>query len=62
MQTRNIRVPLPDGVMGSYLAVPENGKLEKAVPMTKLARCLQIESKICALIKYEMAANIPLVE
>jgi Lhr-like helicase len=37
-------------------------RLEKAVPMMKAARYLQIESKIRALIKYELAANIPLVE
>jgi hypothetical protein len=38
------------------------GKLEKAVQSMKAARYLQIESKIRALIKYELAANIPLVE
>jgi Spy/CpxP family protein refolding chaperone len=37
-------------------------KLEKVVPMAKAARYLQIENKIRALVKYELAANIPLVE
>jgi hypothetical protein len=37
-------------------------KLEKAIPGTKVARYFQIESKIRAVIKYELAANIPLVE
>ena len=37
-------------------------KLEKALSGMKVARYLQIESKIRAVIKYELAANIPLVE
>ena len=37
-------------------------KLEKVLPGMKVARYLQIESKIRAIIKYELAANIPLVE
>jgi hypothetical protein len=37
-------------------------KLEAVLPPTKLARFLQIENKIRALIKYELAANIPFVE
>jgi len=37
-------------------------KLQKAVGGMKAARYLQIESKIRAVIKYELAANIPLVE
>ena len=37
-------------------------KLEKAVAGMKAARYLQIENKIRAIIKYELAANIPLVE
>jgi hypothetical protein len=37
-------------------------QLEKVVPGMKVARYLQIENKIRALIKYELAANIPLVE
>ena len=35
-------------------------KLEKVLPGAKVARYLQIESKIRAVIKYELAANIPL--
>ena len=35
--------------------------LAKAVPVTKAARYLQIESKIRAAIRYEMAAAIPLI-
>jgi hypothetical protein len=37
-------------------------KLEKVLPGMKVARYLQIENKIRAVIKYELAANIPLVE
>jgi hypothetical protein len=37
-------------------------KLTKALPATQAARYLQIESKIRAVIRYEMAANIPLVD
>lgn len=37
-------------------------KLEKVIPGMKVARYLQIENKIRAIIKYELAANIPLVE
>jgi hypothetical protein len=37
-------------------------KVEKAVGGMKAARYYQIESKIRAVIKYELAANIPLVE
>lgn len=40
----------------TYLA-----KLESAVPATKAVRYLQIESKIRAAIRYEMANGIPLV-
>lgn len=36
-------------------------KLEKAIPGWKVARYLQIENKARAVIKYELAANIPLV-
>jgi hypothetical protein len=36
-------------------------KLTAAIPATKAARYLQIESKIRAAIRYEMAAAIPLV-
>jgi Spy/CpxP family protein refolding chaperone len=37
-------------------------KLSKVLPPKKVARYLQIENKIRAAIKYELAANIPLVE
>jgi hypothetical protein len=37
-------------------------KLEKALPGAKVARYMQIEQKIRALMRYELAANIPLVE
>ena len=37
-------------------------KLEKALPEMKIARYIQIENKIRAVINYELAAKIPLVE
>ncbi len=37
-------------------------KLKKVVPMKKVARYLQIENKIRAMIKYELAGGVPLVE
>ena len=37
-------------------------KLEKVIPGMKIARYLQIENKIRAIVKYELAANIPLVQ
>lgn len=36
-------------------------KLEKAIPSAKVARYIQIENKIRAIVKYELAAEIPLV-
>jgi hypothetical protein len=36
-------------------------KLSAALPVTKVARYLQIENKIRAVIKYELASEIPLV-
>lgn len=36
-------------------------KLEKVLPGAKVARYIQIESKIRAIVRYEMADNIPLV-
>lgn len=36
-------------------------RLEKAIPGVKVARYIQIENKIRAIGKYELAANIPLV-
>ena len=37
-------------------------QLEKAIPGMKVARYIQIESKIRALVRYEMATQIPLVQ
>jgi len=37
-------------------------KLEKVLPAAKVARYVQIEQKIRAAIRYELAAGIPLVE
>jgi hypothetical protein len=37
-------------------------KLEKAIPGVKVARYMQIESKIRAVIRYELATQIPLVQ
>jgi hypothetical protein len=39
-----------------------SAKLAKALPGKKVARYLQIESKIRALVRYELAAEIPLVQ
>jgi hypothetical protein len=38
------------------------GKLGKALPAYKVAKYVQMENKIRAIVKYELAANIPLVE
>jgi hypothetical protein len=37
-------------------------KRSKALPATKVARYLQIENKIRAVIKYDLAATVPLVQ
>ena len=37
-------------------------RLEKVLPEVKVARYIQIENKILALVHYELAAGIPLVE
>jgi hypothetical protein len=37
-------------------------KLEKVLPGMKVARYMQIENKIRAIVKYELAAQIPLVQ
>ena len=37
-------------------------KLSKALPATKVARYLQIENKIRAVIKYDLAATVPLAQ
>jgi len=44
------------GLKASY--VP---KLSKVLPMKKVARYLQVENKVRAMVKYELAGNIPLV-
>lgn len=57
-------------IMGDALAVEESevnlrksyaAKMGKDLPATKVARYLQIENKIRALVKFELAAQIPLV-
>lgn len=37
-------------------------KLQKVVPQWKVARYLQLENKIRAVVRYELAAGVPLVE
>ncbi len=37
-------------------------KLEKALPGAKVARYLQVENKIRAIVRYDVAAEIPLVQ
>lgn len=37
-------------------------KLEQVLPGAKVARYLQIENKIRAIVKYELVDNIPLVK
>jgi hypothetical protein len=37
-------------------------KLEKVLPIKKVARYLQIENKIRALVKYDLAQGVPLVQ
>lgn len=57
-------------LLGEALAVEESevklrqsyaAKLAKVLPAKKVARYLQIENKIRALVKFELAAQIPLV-
>jgi hypothetical protein len=57
-------------ILGEALAVEESEvtlrksyaeKMGKALPATKVARYLQIENKIRALVKFELASQIPLV-
>ena len=38
------------------------GRFERAIPATKAARYFQLENKIRAVIRYQLAAGIPLVE
>jgi hypothetical protein len=57
-------------ILGDALAVEESevklrrsyaAKLGKVLPATKVARYLQIENKIRSIVKFELAAQIPLV-
>jgi|SRR4249920_3172604 hypothetical protein len=57
-------------LMSEYFAIEDEelklqrtyaGKLEKVLPAAKAVRYLQIENKIRSAIKYDLAANIPLV-
>jgi hypothetical protein len=67
--------PLPNAtakkLLGDALAVEEEEvklkrsyvpKLEKVLPPWKVARYMQIENKIRALVKYEIADRVPLVD
>ena len=58
-------------LLGEALAIQESEltlqqtyvpKLEKVLPEVKVARYIQIESKIRALVRYTLASNIPLTE
>ncbi len=66
--------PVPDAtakkLLAEYLAIEGAEvklkqdyvpKLEKVIPAMKVVRYMQIESKIRAIVKYELAASIPLV-
>ena len=52
-----IAIDEAEGKLRRYYAA----RLTKALPATQAARYLQIESKIRAAVRYEMAASIPLV-
>jgi|SRR5208282_6745625 len=67
--------PIPDAtakkLLDESIAIDESevnlrreyaAKLTRVIPAAKAARYLQIESKIRAAIRYELAANIPLAE
>lgn len=58
-------------LLGEALAIEESElklkrayvpKLEKVLPQWKVARYIQIENKIRAIVRYELAAQVPLVE
>ena len=58
-------------LMNDYIAIEESEtklkrsympRLEKAIPAMKVARYLQIESKIRAVVRYDLASQIPLVQ
>jgi hypothetical protein len=67
--------PIPDAtakkLLDESIAIDESevklrkdyaARLTKAIPAAKAARYLQIENKIRAVIRYELAAGIPLVQ
>jgi hypothetical protein len=69
------KAPLPNEtakkLLGDALSVEEAEiklkrsyvlKLEKVLPAWKVARYMQIENKIRALVKYDIAAGVPLVD
>ena len=58
-------------LLNDYLAIEESEvklkrsyvpRLEKSLPAAKVARYLQIESKIRAVVRYDLASQIPLVQ
>lgn len=71
----NAGTAIPDAtakqMWGEFLAIQEGEvqlqrsyvtKLEKVLPMNKVVRYLQLETKVRSAIKYDMAKRIPLVE
>jgi hypothetical protein len=58
-------------LIGDYLAIEQDeakmkrsyvSRLSDVLPGTKVARYLQLETKMRAIVRYELAANIPLVQ
>jgi len=58
-------------LIGDYLAIEQDeakmkrsyvSRLSDGLPGTKVARYLQLETKMRAIVRYELAANIPLVQ
>jgi hypothetical protein len=58
-------------LISDYLAIEQDevkmktayvSKLAEVVPGTKVARYLQLETKMRAIVRYELAANIPLIQ
>ena len=71
----NAGTAIPDAtakqMWGEFLSIQEGEvqlqrsyvtKLEKVLPMNKVVRYLQLETKVRSAIKYDMAKRIPLVE
>ena len=67
--------PVPDDLarqlIGDYLAIEQDevkmersyvSKLSEVLPGAKVARYLQLETKMRAVIRYQIAANVPLVQ